>query len=238
MIYGVILDSHEQESKQMYGYLSKFTAYHTDEELQVKLFKKSSLLLHQLETADMLDLAVVDITMSGGLEAARTIRKKYPSTEIMIVADITISPMRYMCPSIRASALLLRPVSVDWENAVQDFFCLLLASQKMKENRNMLWIENRNGIFRVPYDQICYVEAREKKVFVRTLSEEMGFAGTMEKLAEILPENFKRCHRSFIVNVDQIMKISFREGLLYLRGGLLVPVSRSYRSVFKRNADE
>ena len=238
MIFGVILDPDEKEKEQIHEYLSKFTAYHTDEELQLKFFQKSSLLLRQLEAADLLDLAVVDITMPGGFEAAKTIRKMFPNTEIMIVADITISPMKYMCPAIRASALLLRPMSVDWESAVQEFFFLLLAGQKMEDKQNTLWIENRKEIFRVPFDQICYVEAREKKVFVRTLSEEMGIAGTMEKLAEKLPENFKRCHRSFIVNVDQIMKISLHEGLLHLRGGLFVPVSRSYRSVFKRNADE
>lgn len=238
MIFGVILDPDEQERERIHQYLSKFTAYHTDEELQLKTFQKSSLLLSQLESADLLDLAVVDVTMEGGFEAARTIRKRFPTAEIMIVADVTVSPMKYMCPSIRASALLLRPVSPGWEDAIQEFFFLLLADQEREDKNDTLWIENRKGIFRVPFDQICYLEAREKKVFVRTLVEEMGIAGTLEKLAEKLPENFKRCHRSFIVNTEQIVQIKLSENQLNLRGGLLVPISRSYRNLFKRNADE
>lgn len=237
MIFGVILDPDEQERERIHQYLSKFTAYHTDEELQLKTFQKSSLLLSQLESADLLDLAVVDVTMEGGFEAARAIRKMFPTAEIMIVADVTVSPMKYMCPSIRASALLLRPVSPGWEDAVREFF-FLLADQEKEDKNDKLWIENRKGIFRVPFDQICYLEAREKKVFVRTLVEEMGIAGTLEKLAEKLPDNFKRCHRSFIVNTEHIVQIKLSENQLNLRGGLFVPISRSYRNLFKRNADE
>lgn len=237
MIFGLILDPDEQERERIHQYLSKFTAYHTDEELQLKTYQKSSLLLSQLESADLLDLAVVDVTMEGGFEAARAIRKMFPTAEIMIVADVTVSPMKYMCPSIRASALLLRPVSPGWEDAVREFF-FLLADQEKEDKNDKLWIENRKGIFRVPFDQICYLEAREKKVFVRTLVEEMGIAGTLEKLAEKLPDNFKRCHRSFIVNTEHIVQIKLSENQLNLRGGLFVPISRSYRNLFKRNADE
>ena len=237
MIFGLILDPDEQERERIHQYLSKFTAYHTDEELQLKTYQKSSLLLSQLESADLLDLAVVDVTMEGGFEAARAIRKMFPTAEIMIVADVTVSPMKYMCPSIRASALLLRPVSPGCEDAVREFF-FLLADQEKEDKNNTLWIENRKGIFRVPFDQICYLEAREKKVFVRTLVEEMGIAGTLEKLAEKLPDNFKRCHRSFIVNTEHIVQIKLSENQLNLRGGLFVPISRSYRNLFKRNADE
>ena len=237
MIFGLILDPDEQERERIHQYLSKFTAYHTDEELQLKTYQKSSLLLSQLESADLLDLAVVDVTMEGGFEAARAIRKMFPTAEIMIVADVTVSPMKYMCPSIRASALLLRPVSPGWEDAVREFF-FLFADQEKEDKNDTLWIENRKGIFRVPFDQICYLEAREKKVFVRTLVEEMGIAGTLEKLAEKLPDNFKRCHRSFIVNTEHIVQIKLSENQLNLRGGLFVPISRSYRNLFKRNADE
>lgn len=59
----------------------------------------------------------------------------------------------------------------------------------------------------------------------------------MEKLAEELPENFVKCHRSFIVNEEHITKIKLNENLLYLGRDLFVPVSRSYRGLFKRNLE-
>ena len=62
MIFGLILDPDEQERERIHQYLSKFTAYHTDEELQLKTYQKSSLLLSPLESADLLDLAVGDVT--------------------------------------------------------------------------------------------------------------------------------------------------------------------------------
>lgn len=238
MIFCVMLDSDEKEITRICKYLSEFTAYYTDEELQIKKTDKSSLLLSELDAADILDLAVIDVTIDGGFEAARRVRKTFPSAEIMIIADASVSPTKYMCPSIRAAALLLRPASYGWEDAIQEFFFLLFVDQRRKDESNTLIIENRKGIFRVPFVQICYLEAREKKVFIRTQAEELGITGTIEKLAEMLPPNFKRCHRSFIVNTEQIIRISFKENLLYLRSGLFVPVSRSYRNVFKGKADE
>ena len=98
----------------------------------------------------------------------------------------------------------------------------------------MLQIDSGREIFRIPFGQIYYLEAREKKVFIRMRMEELAINGTMEKLSERLPENFLRCHRSFIVNMDYISQIKLAENMLYLREGLFVPVSRSYKATVKR----
>lgn len=234
MIFGVILNADEKETQYMDEQLRELTAHHTDEKLQLEAFEKSSQLLEKLEKMDILDIAVVDVSISEGLDAAREIRRLFPKTEILIMADISVSPVKYLCPSIRASALLLRPMSSGWGEAVREFFLLFMISQKDTDSRETLRIENRRGIFRIPFEKIYYLEAREKKVFVRTQIEEISISETLEKMTEKMPSNFIRCHRSFIVNTDQIMQVSLNENMLYLKDGMIVPFSRSYRKVFKR----
>lgn len=239
MIFGIILESNGQEEEKIRKYLSKLTAYYTDEKLELKVLHGSDSFVEEIQKTDLLDVAFIDVTIQGALEAARLMRKRFAKTEVLVIADVSISPMQYMHPSIRASALLLRPETMEWEMAIRDFYEQLPAvSEKQNDQTRVLWIKNREGTFRVPYDQIYYLEAREKKVFVRTRQEEFGVGETMEKLLEQLPENFVRCHRSFVVNADHITKIRLSENLLYLGNELFVPVSRTYKEKFKRISNE
>lgn len=234
MIFGVILNADEKETYYMYEQFRELTAHHTDEKLQFESCREGSQLLEKLKAMDILDIAVIDVTLPGGIEAARNIRKIFPKTEILIIADISVSPVNYLCPSIRASALLLRPMSSGWDEAVREFFLLFMISQKNTDDHETLRVENRRGIFRVPFEKIYYLEAKEKKVFVRTQIEEISVSETLEKMAEKMPSNFARCHRSFIVNMDLIMQVNMHENMLNLKDGMIVPFSRSYRKLFKR----
>lgn len=238
MIFGIMLDSDKNEEENIRRCLSELTAYYTDEKLEIKTFYKSGSFLKGLEMIDLLDIAVIDVTLPGALEGARLVRKRFSKTEILVIADISISPMEYMHPSIRASSLILRPIVRGWENVIRDFFEQMLSGSEQENTENVLLVENRGGTFRIPFEKICYLEAKEKKVFIRTRMEEFGMNGTIERLAEQLPQNFVRCHRSFIVNTAYITRIKLSENMLYLRDGLFVPVSRSYKEAFKRRSDE
>lgn len=233
MIKGIMLVSDEQEVQEIYQCLSDLTAHYTEERLEMQRFQESEPLLKQIQKVSFLDAAVLDVTIPGAIEAARIIRKQFEKVEILIVADSSVSPVQYMCPAIRACALLLRPRNKEWEGMLREFYEQLYAVQEKKKPADIIWIKNREGTFRISQDQICYLEAREKKVFIRTRREEFAMNGTIEKCMEQLPENFVRCHRSFVVNMNHITKIRLMENLLYLGENLFVPVSRSYKERFK-----
>ena len=234
-----MLDSNQQEEQRIRQYLRKLTAYYTDEKLELKVLHGFTSFVEEVQKAGLLDVAIIDVTMQGALEAARLLRRQFAKIEILVIADVSVSPVQYMHPSIRASALLLRPESMVWEDTMRDFYEQLPAVREQQESqRNVLWIKNREGTFRIPFEQIYYLEAREKKVFVRTRQEEFGVGETMERLAEQLPENFVRCHRSFVVNEEHITQIRLSESLLYLGKELFVPISRTYKERFKGHVNE
>ena len=239
MIFGIMLDSNQQEEQRIRQYLRKLTAYYTDEKLELKVLHGFTSFVEEVQKAGLLDVAIIDVTMQGALEAARLLRRQFAKIEILVIADVSVSPVQYMHPSIRASALLLRPESMVWEDTMRDFYEQLPAVREQQESqRNVLWIKNREGTFRIPFEQIYYLEAREKKVFVRTRQEEFGVGETMERLEEQLPENCVRCHRSFVVNEEHITQIRLSESLLYLGKELFVPISRTYKERFKGHVNE
>lgn len=164
MIFGIMLDSNQQEEQRIRQYLRKLTAYYTDEKLELKVLHGFTSFVEEVQKAGLLDVAIIDVTMQGALEAARLLRRQFAKIEILVIADVSVSPVQYMHPSIRASALLLRPESMVWEDTMRDFYEQLPAVREQQESqRNVLWIKNREGTFRIPFEQIYYLEARGKK---------------------------------------------------------------------------
>ena len=54
-------------------------------------------------------MALIDVTCSSGAAAAEIVRFAYPDVQILVMANVRVSPLRYLKPSIRPAALLLRP---------------------------------------------------------------------------------------------------------------------------------
>jgi DNA-binding LytR/AlgR family response regulator len=86
---------------------------------------------------------------------------------------------------------------------------------------------------RIPYQKIYYMEAREKRVYARLENIEYGITDTIEHLAGILPKEFIRCHRSYIVNYIYIERVRYAENFILLRGSHILPLSRSYKAALK-----
>ncbi|MBQ6787677.1 MAG: LytTR family transcriptional regulator [Lachnospiraceae bacterium] len=187
-----------------------------------------------LEDKPLMDMLMFDVTPKDAIECLLKVRKSYRETQLMIIADLTTSPMEYMKPGIMASSLLLRPWTKEQAREVlKEFFQAYIEKYSQPDDKNMFVIESKEGNLHIPYDQIYFFEAREKKIFICTGKEEYGFYYTIDKLAEELPEQFIRCHRGFIVNKYKIRKVVLSQNIIYLVDDLDVPLSRSYKSIVK-----
>jgi DNA-binding LytR/AlgR family response regulator len=142
--------------------------------------------------------------------------------------------MEYLRPGIMASSLLLRPWNEKQAQEVLRELVQCLVKERGGTSGQSYVIESREGTISIPYDNIYFFEAREKKIFVCTGKEEFGFYNTIDKLQEELPEQFIRCHRAFIVNSEKIRKIMLSRNIIFLSDDFDVPLSRSYKAVLKQ----
>lgn len=115
------------------------------------------------------------------------------------------------------------------------FFCEYIrdAFGDRRDQGASLLLESREEKISIPLERIYYIEAMEKKVYVCTGAEEYGYYSTLDKLENDLPDNFVRCHRSFIVNTDKIKKVALSKNTIYLAEEYEVPLSRSYKAKLK-----
>lgn len=211
--------------------LRERTALSTDEELNFVGIYTREAFEQFIGKEQQADILCADVTVFQGIEQVEAMRKKYPKAALVLIADMSISPVRYMKPTILAAALLLKPFQESAAAQVikEIFQCYI--EQTIDEE--VFVIETREEKQRIPYSQILYFEARSKKIYVCTQNYEYGFYDTIDHLEEQYSEVFVRCHRSFLVNRKMIAQVKLSQNHLTLNGGVEIPLSRSYKSQIK-----
>ncbi len=105
------------------------------------------------------------------------------------------------------------------------------------QDQSYLLLDVGASSYRVPYGQILYLEALDKKLNVCTERQSITVRKSLGSLMETLPEQFLRCHRSYVVNSDHIDQVNFAEMTLTLTNGDLLPIARSCKDALKRHVE-
>ena len=67
-----------------------------------------------------------------------------------------------------------------------------------------------------------------KKIIYHTYQTDYVSYNSFNKLT--LPKNFIRCHKSFIVNIDNISNISYADNIIYLKNGSTCYIGPKYKN--------
>lgn len=98
----------------------------------------------------------------------------------------------------------------------------------MVENKGPEWFEitSDRKQMRIDLNKLIYIESNNEQCFFHFEDKVLPTRDRIGKLAESLPDNFMRIHRSFIANLDHVQSIHSEE-LKTNKANL--PVSRTYR---------
>lgn len=228
MISMVNFSGSKQELELLEEHSRNLAAYCSEDKWNIYSFSLLQELDMFFKEQPMIHLSCYDITEKGNLDYLHHFREHYQKVSLMLIANLSISPMEYIKPDILASELILRPYRTE---ELKGKLHSLITSYLGKEDEEEVFVlDTKEETLRIPYNQIYYLEALDKKIYVRMKREEKGFYGTLDNLEEKLPESFVRCHRSFIVNWKHVEKMVRSQNLLILMDGMQVPFSRSYKA--------
>ena len=163
------------------------------------------------------DLLLLDVEMGGmdGVTLARRLRETDKRTSL---AFLTNHP-GYVFQGYEVSALryLLKPVKEAELYALLDL---------VRERREPAWLLlNADGEQRrVDQADVVYLEARGHMVRVRTADGELTVKASFSALSRQLGKHFAPAHRSYLVNLRYVERVSRTE--CFLENGERVPVSR------------
>lgn len=169
------------------------------------------------------DLIFLDIYMDEvqqGITAATKIRE----TDTTVTLAFTTTSKEHALESYRlkACAYLEKPVRL------ADVREVLEQAKNKRENAPAIRLLIEGTYREIPLDSILYFEQKNHAVSVNTLTETLRTSQTV-KLGDIepqLPENFFRCHHSYIVNLRYVRELDQELRIFKMQNGDTVYIRR------------
>lgn len=106
-----------------------------------------------------------------------------------------------------------------------DFICKPVTSQRLEEcvlrlfedvselKKKFIRIDNKNTI--ISEADITYIKKDGMKLIFHTETRDYEIYSSFQKIQNSLPQNFVRCHKSFIANINNITKVESNKNIVY-----------------------
>jgi DNA-binding LytR/AlgR family response regulator len=176
---------------------------------------------------DEIDLMFLDIEMPNmtGLEMLATLREPVSTVLITSRKDYALESYEY-----GVIDYLVKPVDYKrFYRAVQKARKLTPQKKAIASPHEHVFIKVNNQLVRIKLNDILYIEALADYVLIHTTEQQYVVLMTMKNILRKLPDNFKRIHRSFIVNCNRIDSIEESSVIINRKH---LTISNTYRTEF------
>lgn len=108
--------------------------------------------------------------------------------------------------------------------------CLLNVQEKYTSSNNItktFIINHSDKCIAIDYNDILFFETSSNihKVILHAKKRVLEFNGHLKEIERQLDYRFYRCHRSYIINKDNISEIDFNNFIVYMKNGETCPIS-------------
>ena len=221
-----ICDDEKIYRDQLVSFLMRY-AEQQGEEFQLICFESADRLL--LNYPKDIDLLFLDIAMGGvdGMAAAREIRKFDP--QVCIIFITTMYQRAIDGYAVKAFGFITKPVSE--AELKHELTAALAMIRNGREREQFISFKSEGSIHRVPISHISYCEVRNHQILLNVDGTLYQYRDSMSELeSRLAPLGFFRCHSSYLINGEYIVKIEPSE--VFLRDGTRIPISQRKRKEF------
>ncbi len=187
--------------------------------VSIRTFPSAEAFLFYYAEEKEYDILLLDIEMGklNGVNLAKTIRHDNETVQIVFVTGYP----DFISEGYEVSALhyLLKPVSGEKLGEVLD-----KAVKKLAHKKKALLIPVEGEMVRIFMEDIQYVEAFDHRIEIVTTDNTFFLKQPLHEMESKLTEDFIRIHRSCIVNLHCIKRITRTDAIL--DSGKTLPVSR------------
>lgn len=228
MLNIAICDDHIEEVKIISTLVSKNIEL-LNIPFKITYFNEGQDLIEHMESSkETFDIIFLDIYMkaSHGIDIARDIREFDKECKIIFITSSEAHAIDSY--DVRAIYYILKPI-----NEEKFSLAIKLAIEELDKGNKQIVIINKRGSYRVLYKDILYAESKARVVNIYLKSGEIiTFYSKLEDFYQSLKdESFLKCHKSFIVNMDYILKIE--DNFIFTGDNIKIPISSTNISVIK-----
>jgi DNA-binding LytR/AlgR family response regulator len=188
--------------------------------VMVQAFDSAEAFLFAYDEDKGFDILLLDVQMKGmsGIDLAWEIRKDNEVLQIIFITGFS----DYIAEGYDVSALhyLMKPVNEQKLIGVLD-----RAAERLLSSKRTILFQTGSANMRIPADDIYYAEAFSHCVTLYTKGGQENFNMRLSDMEKLLGEGFFRCHRSYIVGMKHVRRVS-RTSMI-LDTGREIPLSRT-----------
>lgn len=220
-----ILEDLKEEQKRILQALNLWNKL-SKNTFEISTYTKSSDFLSDTHSKQF-DIIFLDIQLGNtdpmnGMEIAQKLRKENFRGEFIFLT--AFQEYVYQGYEVHAYNYLLKPISYEKLSMTMN------ALVEDYSDQCYVYMHNRS-IIQIPYrDIICFNSTRHT-INILTTSATYQHRTSIGKLESNLPGNFARCHRSAIVNMKYILKMT--KNNIILSNKLSLQIGRYYQNSFK-----
>lgn len=173
--------------------------------VNISCYNRSDTFIDIWETQKHFDAIFLDIRIKNcdlnGMDVAHKIREQNDDTAIVFTTSIA----DYLKEGYRVDAVryLLKPIQdYDFQE------CMNRLSVKFQTKGNEIFLLKFKGrLIRIPYKDILYFSSLNNYTEIHTKTEPIKYLKKLKYIEDTLPPQFVRCHRSVIINIENISAI-------------------------------
>ncbi len=211
------------------AFMEDYIASMDAENIEYEIFTSGDDLIHYMERENVtFNILFMDIEMPGrnGIETSAYVREKDKYALIIFITDH--KEYVYEVFDVLPFRFLIKPVTREALNLV-----MKKAFEHFNLTKQVFFFKQNKTQLQVAFDEIIYFEGNLRKVRLVTTGGEYDFYGKISEVVKKLDGNlFLQIHNSYIVNMDQIRKIS--ESVVLLKSGTTLPISKKYREYVRQ----
>ena len=180
-----------------------------------------------------IDLLILDLNLNG--EDGFEFLKAFSAESFETIICSAYKEKAFQAFEYGVLDFLSKPLEVD---RLEKALARLNRETSAKQAAKYLVIKKSLNNLILPLEDVSFLEAQEHHTLVGLKDQRKELHHkSLSKLQKLLPDNFERIHRSFVVNKDHMSEIKLFEGskqVLILSNGVNVPIGRKYYAAFKK----
>ena len=220
----LLADDEPPARKLLTDYVSKINALEL-----VSVCSNGEEVLAYLKETDV-DILLLDIRMPlmTGIDLLRSLER--PPLTILITAYEEYAVKGFELDVID---YLVKPVAFErFKKAIDkavEYLNIQTTPSGKEEKRDYFFIKTDTRIVRFIFSEVLVIEAQREYVKIVTHSRKVLSLVSLTSIAEVLPDDFIRIHRSYIINMRHIDEV---ESAAVIINKETYPISRNYRDAF------
>lgn len=174
------------------------------------------------------NVVILDIDLNNdisGLKLAETIRKQDKNIYIIfITGHLEFGLVAY---KYKTFDYIAKPLSFE---RLQETI-LRLYEDVSEDNPKYIRLDNNKTI--IPENSVKFIQKDGMKLIFTTDTRTYEIYNSFNKVAPLLPKQFVRCHKSYIVNLDKINDIDFSTNIISFEDNEKCYIGPKYKNNFK-----